>query len=90
MLELGTFYTISEQFYTFFGQLKSSKSITIVNTLVDNIFKYQITLNDKIIFSITLTLYTFNLSTNLQYNNTEFKRLLINSSVSTRSTNDIN
>lgn len=46
--------------------------------LVDNAFKYQITLTNKTVLPITVSIsYFFNLSTNLQYNNIEFKRLLI-------------
>lgn len=38
--ELKTFYIKLEQFHAFFGQLKDSKSIIVVNTLADNAFKY--------------------------------------------------
>lgn len=56
----------------------------IANILVENTFKYQITLSDKkVLLIIILVSYTFNLSTNLQYNNTEFKRLFIDSAAFT-------
>ena len=62
------------------------KPITVVNTLADNTFKYQIILSDEIVLSITdLAPYVFNFSTDLQYNDAEFKGLLIDSSISTQS-----
>lgn len=80
MLRLKPFYIKSKQFYTSFGQLKGSKSITVVNNLADNTFKHRITLNDKIISPITVpALYIFGLSTDLKYNDHEFNELLINS-----------
>lgn len=84
-----SFYTESEQFHTSIGQLHSSESLTVVNTLADNAFKHQITLSDKTVSPITLTPYVFNSSTDSQYNDTEFKGLVINSSASTRSTGGI-
>lgn len=54
----------------------------VINTLAKNTFKYQNTLNDKIVLSITITAsYIFKLLTDFQYNDIKFKRLLINSSV---------
>lgn len=46
-------------------------------------------LSDKTISPATLTPYVFNSSTNSRYNNTKFKRLLIDSSASTQSTDGI-
>ena len=77
------FYIESEQFYICFSQLKNSKSITVVNILINNVFKYQSILNNKIVSPTTPTPYIFNLSINSQYNNTKFKGLLINLSTST-------
>ena len=76
-------YTESEQFHTSIGQMQSSKSITAVNALVDNAFKYRITLNNETVSPITPAPYVFNSSTDSQYNDTKFKGLLINSSAST-------
>lgn len=79
-----------KQFHTFFDELEDSKSLKVVNTLVDNTFKYQITLSDKTVPPITVPVpYTFNLSTDSRYNDTEFKGLLIDSGVSTQSTGGI-
>ena len=39
-LIIKSFYTELEKFYTFFSQLKSFKSITVVNTLANNAFKH--------------------------------------------------
>lgn len=51
----------------------------MLNIFVDNAFQYQILLNAKNVFFIHLASYIFNLSTNLKYNNTEFKMILMNS-----------
>lgn len=70
--------------------LKGFEFIIAVNTLADNAFKHQITLSDKIVPSITVPVpYVFNSSTDSQYNNTEFKGLLINLNVSTQLINSI-
>ena len=42
ILESESVYIKSEQFHTFFGQLKGWESIIVVNTLANNDFKYQI------------------------------------------------
>lgn len=85
MLELKSIYTKSEQFHIYYDQLKDFEFITVIKTLANNVLKHQITLSiNKTILSITvLALYVFNLSTNLQYNDTEFKKLLIDSGIST-------
>ena len=69
--------------------LEGSESITVINTLADNAFKYQIILGDKTVSPITSALYIFNLSTNSKYNDTEFQALLIDLSASTRLTGGI-
>ena len=75
------FYIESEQFHIFFGQLKISEPITIINILANNAFKYQIIPSDEIVLPITVpTPYVFNSSTDSQYKNTEFKGLIIDSS----------
>lgn len=76
-LKPESFYIESKQFYTFFGQLKSLEPITVVNMLVDNVFKHQIILNDKIVLPIITAFYLFNLPINSWYNDIEFKRLFI-------------
>lgn len=82
--ELELFYIESKQFYSFFSQLKSSESIIVVNTQTNNIFKHLIILNNKTVSFITVfTSYVFNLLTDLQYNNIEFKGLFINSNILT-------
>ena len=84
--KLESFYIESEQFYTSFAHLEGSEFITVVKTLADNVFKYQIISNDETILSITDSApYVFNSSTDLRYNDAEFKGLLIDSGASTRS-----
>ena len=46
-LELKLFDTNSEQLNILIGQLDNIESLTIVNTLDNNVFKYWITLNDR-------------------------------------------
>ena len=88
--ERESFYIGSGQFYTSFGQLEGSESMTVVNTLADNAFKHRITLSDKTVLPITVpTPYLFNLSTDSRYNDIKFKGLLIDSRASTRSTRGI-
>lgn len=77
------FYTESEQFNSLTNELHSFESKTVINILVNNAFKHQITLNDKTLSLIALVSHIFNLSTISQYKNNEFKRLYIDSKVST-------
>lgn len=63
--ELELFYIELKQFYTSISQLQSYKSLIIVNTLANNVFQYQITLNKKTFSLIIPALYIFNLSTDL-------------------------
>ena len=59
--------------------------MTVVNTLADNAFKHRITLSNKMVLPITVsTSYLFNSSTDLRYNDIEFKRLFIDSEASTQ------
>lgn len=64
--EFEWFYIELKQFHIFFGWFKGWKFIKVVNTLANNTFKHQITLNNKIILLIIVpTSYVFNISTNL-------------------------
>lgn len=74
--DLKLFYIYLKQFYNFFAQPKSTKFITIVNTLDDNIFKYQILLSNKTVLFIT-TLYIFNSLIDSWYHNIKFKSYLL-------------
>lgn len=76
--ESRSFYSKSEQFETFIYQLRGCKFLIVVNILVDNAFKYQIILNDKIVLFVTPAFYIFNSPTKSQYNDTKFKELFIN------------
>ena len=77
-------YTKSKQFHTSVGQMRGSESVTAVNALANNAFKYQIILSNKTVSLITPAPYIFNPSTDLQYNDIEFKRLLIDLGASTQ------
>ena len=70
--------------------MEGLEPITVVNTLADNVFKHQITRCDETVSPITDPApYVFNSSTDSQYNNAEFKGLLIDSGASTQSTGGI-
>ena len=88
--EPESFYIESKQFHTYFGQLKGSEPIIVINTLADNAFKHQITLSDKTVLPTTVPVsYVFNLSIDSWYNDIEFMGLLINLEGSTRATGGI-
>ena len=63
--------------------MQSFESVTAVNALANNAFKHQITLSNKTVSPITLALYVFNSSTDSRYNDTKFKRLLVDLGAST-------
>ncbi len=65
MLKSELFYTKLEQFYILISQLQSSKSLTVINNLINNAFKYWIILSDNVVSFITSTYYNFNLLTDL-------------------------
>lgn len=80
-----------KQFHILIDQLQSFDLITVIYILTDIAFKHQITLSNKTILPITVsTFYVFNLSTDSQYNDSEFKGLFINLRASTQSTRSIN
>lgn len=83
ILRFELFLKKSKQFHISIDELHSSKSLIVINTLIDNAFKYFIIFNDMTVSFITLALYIFNLSTNSEDNNTKFIRLFIDSKLST-------
>lgn len=86
MLESESLYNMSGQFYTSISRLQSFDSITVVNTLADNVLKDQIILKNEIVLPITVfASYVFNLSINSQYNDTKFKEFFIDSDASIQS-----
>lgn len=90
MLESKSFYTKLEQFHTALVRLEGSKSKIVINTLADNTFKYQIILSDETLPLINVpAFYVFNLLTDSQYNNTQFKKLLIELGASSQLTSGI-
>ena len=64
-------------------------SLIIVNILANNTFKYPIIETDKRISPTLFNFDIFSLSTNSQYNDTKFKRLVINSEVLIQSIREI-
>jgi hypothetical protein len=62
--------------------------MNIINALVDNAFKHRLILVNNVQFVI-LTSYTYNTIIEFRYDDTEFKRFLINSESITKSTEAI-
>ena len=69
--------TTNELFLTWLGSFQNIESANIINALADNAFKYQITSADTTILYVNPTPYSFTISINIQYNDSEFKGLLI-------------
>ena len=88
-----SFQLIIESFFISVESLQDFEIVTIVNVLIDNAFKHQITLKNKtlkneIIF-VFFNFYVFNESIDSRYDNTKFKNLLIDSNAVIKFTNDI-
>ena len=81
--------TIDELFFISIGALQNIESTNTINLLANNVFKYQITSADGIVALTAPVPYSFTISTNLQYDKSEFKGLLIDSGAATRSTGGI-
>jgi hypothetical protein len=78
-----------ELFLIFVENFQNIEFMNIVNALVDNVFKHRLTSMNNVQFVI-LTSYTYNTIIEFRYDDTEFKRLLIDSEAITRSTEEIN
>ena len=63
-------------FHSLFGAFQNIEFTNIINLLTNNIFKYQIRFIDDTVALINLMLYNFTVLTKLQYDKSEFKRLL--------------
>lgn len=69
---------INKLFFTLFNIFQNIKFINTINLLAANIIKQQIISINGTIISINLIFYSFTILTNLQYDKSKFKRLLIN------------
>ena len=78
--------TTNELFLTRLGPLQNIESANTINTLAENAFKHQITSADTTVPFVNPTPYSFTTSTDMRYNDSKFKGLLIHSGVATRST----
>ena len=78
-----------ELFLTSLGALQNIESTNTINLLADNAFKHQITFADGTVALIDPVPYSFTTSTDLRYDESEFKGLLIDSGTATRSTGGI-
>lgn len=63
-------------FHSLFGAFQNIEFTNIINLFTNNIFKYQIRFIDDTVALINLMLYNFTILTKLQYDKSEFKRLL--------------
>ena len=81
--------TTNELFLTRLGPLQKIKSANTINTMADNAFKHQITSADTTVSLVNPTLYRFIISTNMQYNDSKFKALLIDLGAATQSTSGL-
>ena len=64
-------------FLTQIDLLQNVKSTNTITTVFDNVLKHQITSTNITVPLINITNYIFTILTNIQYNEFEFKRLLI-------------
>lgn len=88
-LRVKSFFIKFKQFYYSNNQVQNFKTMTVINNLDNNSSNHQIILSKKIVFSICLNSYIFNLSSDSQYNNIEFKKLHIDLNVLTQSIDSI-
>lgn len=81
----------AESFFTVFGEIHSAESMATIGLLANKVFKHQITSENKTIAlaSAKPEPYSFNTSSNTQYNDLEFKSLLIDSGAAICSTGGI-
>lgn len=69
--------TTNKLFLTQLGPLQNTKLTNTINLLSDNVFKHQITSANITVLVVNLMSYSFTTLTNIQYNNSKFKELLI-------------
>ena len=81
----------SETFLTSFGKMMTAESTNTTNILADKALKHQITSIDDTVSptSAEPRPYSFSTSSTSRYNETEFKRLLIDSGAAVKSTGGI-
>lgn len=85
MPDILWFYIKFKEFHTFFDKIKLFESIRIIYIPADDVFKREIRPSDERILPDTVcALYVFNSSTDWRFDEIEFKKLHINSTVSTR------
>jgi uncharacterized protein YozE (UPF0346 family) len=77
-----------ETFFTSLEIMRNAESKTIVNILADNAFKHRIICLDNIIVSINSQSYVYT-CIDSRYNESKFKKLLIDFDVVTRFINEI-
>lgn len=88
-IRVESFFFQSERFYISKSQLQFSEIVIIINNLDDDISNHQIIQSEWTVLFFLPTSYVFNLSNDLQYNDIEFKGLLIDSTVLVQMTGGI-
>ena len=78
-----------QQFFTSVDALEIRQSSVITKTLTDYAFKHRITMKNETILSLESKSYVYNAVTEFRYDETEFKKLLINSNAAVKSTAEI-
>ncbi len=81
--------TTNKLFITKLSLFQNIKSTNTINILTDHTFKYQISSANTTILFLNPTSYSFTISTDMQYNNFEFKGLLIDSGTAIWSISDL-
>lgn len=82
---------LTETFFTSFGEMLNAESMDTTSLLADKAFKHRITSTDNTAAPTPAILgpYNFNTTTDIQYDDTKFKGLLIDSGAATRSTGGV-
>lgn len=79
----------TDLFSIYFETFHDVDSMSTVNLLADKVFEHRMTSKDNIVKLVESEPYSFNTFTSSQYDNTEFKKLLIDSGAATCSTEGI-
>lgn len=69
----------TKSFAIYFGTFHDSDFMSTTNLLANKVFEHWMTVKDNTVRLAKSKPYSFNISTSSQYNNTEFKELLIDS-----------
>ena len=80
---------LDQQFFTSVGALETRQLSAITEKLADYVFKHRITIKNETVSPLEPESYVYNAVTEFRYDETEFKKLLINSNAAVKSTAEI-